>query len=91
METKPCTKCGSSKPLGEFPKDARLKTGLSSQCRACHAIRARRSYLANREERLAKNAAWAKANPAKIAEYNRKRYWAERGEPGRISEKGIKR
>lgn len=30
-----CTKCKIEKPAGEFYKDSRLKTGLTSACKQC--------------------------------------------------------
>ena len=71
--SKICTKCGEAKSVEAFPNDHRMRSGLSPQCRACHAIRARRSYFANREERLAKSRAWRAANPEKLREYAAKR------------------
>lgn len=81
-----CTKCGESKPPNDFPKDARLRTGLSSQCRMCHAARSRKSYLANRSARIAKSVEWRKANPERWNETQRRRYWKGKGQAGRSSE-----
>jgi hypothetical protein len=33
--TKPCSKCKGNKPLDQFRKDDRYKSGLSSNCRDC--------------------------------------------------------
>lgn len=35
MSEKACTRCGHSKPLFEFGKDARNKNGLKAECKAC--------------------------------------------------------
>lgn len=34
-ELKACTRCGHSKPLFEFGKDSRNKSGLKAECKAC--------------------------------------------------------
>jgi hypothetical protein len=69
-----CAKCGESKKLEAFPNDKRLRSGVSSQCRKCHAVRSRKSYLANREARIAKSMAWQKANPARYKELQHRAY-----------------
>jgi NAD-dependent SIR2 family protein deacetylase len=74
---KVCTKCGEAKPPEDFPKDARLRTGLSSQCRACHAIRSHKSYMNNREARIAKSTAYRKADPERWNSYRRRKYARE--------------
>ncbi len=35
MQTKICTKCGIEKPLSEFAKDNRRKSGRGAQCYTC--------------------------------------------------------
>lgn len=50
--TKLCTKCQTEKPDAEFPKDKRLRSGLNSQCRVCHAARSKQHYTANRTKRI---------------------------------------
>jgi hypothetical protein len=34
---KPCSKCGRSLPVEDFPRNGQVSTGLSSWCRRCHA------------------------------------------------------
>lgn len=63
METKRCTKCSDIKLVEAFPKDHRLESGLSSQCRSCHAIRSRRAYENKKTERREKSLQWHRQNP----------------------------
>lgn len=46
---KACSRCGRTKPLREFARDARREDGRASTCRACDAdrIRARRAKKEN--------------------------------------------
>jgi hypothetical protein len=39
-----CYRCGETKPLSEFGKDASKRTGVRSICKACDRERARASY-----------------------------------------------
>lgn len=36
LTEKRCSKCGETKPVSEFHRDRRNKSGLQSQCRNCH-------------------------------------------------------
>lgn len=36
METKVCSRCGQEKPLEEFIKNAKIKSGYGSKCKKCH-------------------------------------------------------
>lgn len=47
---KTCTKCGETKPLDEFHKDARKRDGRRSYCKHCVAERDRRYSEKNREK-----------------------------------------
>lgn len=38
METKVCSKCGIEKPIEEFVKNAKIKSGYSSHCKECHSL-----------------------------------------------------
>lgn len=48
-ETKICTKCGKEKPVSEFCKDSKKKSGLQSHCKACNAEYCRQWKEANPE------------------------------------------
>jgi 5-methylcytosine-specific restriction endonuclease McrA len=68
-----CTKCKIEKTAQDFPADARLKTELNSQCRACHAIRSRSFYEKNKATVQARSRAWMAAHPERTRELARKR------------------
>lgn len=46
METRSCRRCGTSKPVDQFTRHARYRSGYEATCRACHAERQRARYLA---------------------------------------------
>ena len=70
---KVCNACRATKPATEFYRSSR--DGLQGRCKACSRVpdRDRRYYQEHRENRLAQSAAWARANPAKVAGYTAKR------------------
>lgn len=95
---KACTKCGETKPLSEFGKNAGGRDGLRSKCKACCKIVADAWYEKNRDKRLAScakwqadnldrkkasNAKWRDANTEKMKEYEVK-WRAENPEKIRI-------
>ena len=80
--TKTCTKCGETRPLERF--ELRSDTGRRrTVCRSCITAQQkaaaerkgvnynRRSYWANREQRLADNKVWRDANKTYIAAHNK--------------------
>lgn len=89
---KQCAKCNEVKPLEEFCKNAKRKSGYHYYCRACHSASNKKWRDANRDQELATSAAyreanrekchaaskaWEKANPEKIKAW-RKRYSQEK-------------
>jgi hypothetical protein len=60
---KKCSTCKVEKPKAEFSKDKNMKGGLQNRCKAC----AKAHYVANREDRLAKQEAYRAANKETIA------------------------
>jgi hypothetical protein len=54
---KTCRRCGESRPLGEFIRDATKRVGRGSICKPCDREKSRDYYAANRERVLAKVAA----------------------------------
>lgn len=88
---KPCKKCGETKPLSEFYKEARARDGLRNDCKLCsrarhaswhesnrerHRITAAAWRAANREKDRAIGAAYRAANPERIRARDAKRYAA---------------
>jgi 5-methylcytosine-specific restriction endonuclease McrA len=53
-EKKICTKCGEGKPLEEFKKDRRNKSGYTSTCKVCESERVK-EYYRQEGERLVRN------------------------------------
>ena len=51
MDVKRCGKCGQVKPVSEFYKDCREKSGLRSPCKECHRL----YHEAHREEKAVYN------------------------------------
>lgn len=45
---KSCSKCREVKPLTEFPKDAGMRSGISSACRSCHRLKSQRLHQARK-------------------------------------------
>jgi len=59
---KRCTKCGETKEVAHFGKQASRKDGLNPHCKACKSADHKQWYERNREKKLAQNKAWADAN-----------------------------
>jgi 5-methylcytosine-specific restriction endonuclease McrA len=85
MEIKACTKCGELKSLKDFPNDRRLRSGLSSQCRSCHAVRSARYYSRHAQKVIAAARQWRETHPERFSNLQRRRYtkissseWADR-------------
>lgn len=68
---KQCTKCGESKPLPEFRRSAKTKSGYGANCLACNRLSGKKYYSENKDVVQAKHRAWAEANPEKMREYTR--------------------
>lgn len=76
--SKPCNRCGETKPLAEFHRNAERKDGHRSQCKACVA-ESQRAYREANKERIADyDRAWRKANKERKAGTNRAYYEANR-------------
>lgn len=72
---KKCSKCGATKPLLEFYKDAKAKDGHSCWCIDCHKAKKKKYYSANSAEIKRKNYEYRQANYAKVREQETKRYY----------------
>lgn len=70
---KRCTKCGESKGRAEFYAAKGTVDGLRGDCKACHAVRAKAWYAANRERVIEKAKRWQRENPERVRAYRRER------------------
>jgi hypothetical protein len=57
LSLKVCPRCGWSKVLDEFARDASKASGRKSACKVCDAERARRWYAANSKAVIARQLA----------------------------------
>ena len=96
---KKCSKCGETKQVAEFNKDAQKRDGICSHCKACEKARATkrradhpdkkrvgdaRYYAANREKIAARAAAYYAANRERLKTYAAK-YRADHPEKARTA------
>lgn len=72
MITKICTGCSEEKPLDQYWKHPRGKHGTQARCIQCMTDEHRAWRAENPEIRRSINAEWARNNPDKIKDYQRK-------------------
>lgn len=70
---KACRRCGERKPISDFNVDNGSADGFQYKCRACQKDVRRDWYLLNREDEIQKSIAWARNNPEKAREKDRRR------------------
>jgi hypothetical protein len=75
VPTKRCTKCGETKTLDAFSRDASKRDGRLPSCKDCKREAARRQYAANPEPVRERARRWREANPEAAREGWRR--WAE--------------
>lgn len=63
---KRCTKCGSVKPLEEFPARRGVKDGRKPRCKTCHNAANREARERNPEVSRAASKRWRDANPDRV-------------------------
>lgn len=80
--TRLCSQCRLTLPFSSFNKDKTSGDGIRYNCRSCQKANRRNWYLRNQEREIVKSAQWAKDNPEKAREKDRKRNAAN---PGRTS------
>lgn len=68
MGTRVCKACGVEKILEDFHKEKTCVGGRQTQCKVCLNARRKAKYYQNREQELAKDAAYRAANPEKVRE-----------------------
>ncbi len=62
MNTKTCTKCGTTKPLNDYYNNKGGRYGKESRCKQCKSDYASVRYKANPEPQRTQARAWAEAN-----------------------------
>ena len=77
--TRLCSQCRLTLPVSEFNKDKTSGDGIRYNCRNCQKENRRAWYLKNQEREIAKSAQWAKDNPEKAREKDRRRNAARPG------------
>ncbi len=65
MDTKQCSKCKATQPVGEFGKDPAMKCGLRSNCRSCSRQGKREWYQKNIERERTKAVEYGKTEECK--------------------------
>jgi len=73
MSNKICKKCGESKAVENFGKQAKSKDGLKNYCKECIAEINKERYIKNKDKYIAKVREWQKNNKKKVNLY-KKRY-----------------
>lgn len=74
-----CKKCDTEKPLDAFARNAKSRDGRYAYCKACVSAANAERYRNNRAAILARNKAWAMANPERVKALAHKSYLANRG------------
>lgn len=65
IDSKACTKCGVVKPLDDFYKSKKIKSGYVGMCKECDNAKGRAYYASNADKVNARVNAARKANPEK--------------------------
>ena len=69
---KRCSKCGTEQPLSEFYAAKGSRDGLRGDCKTCFKARAAARYRANPEVVKERVRQWARENPEKRADWQRR-------------------
>ena len=72
--SKLCSMCCIEKPLQEFAKLTKIKSGIAGHCKDCDRKRARAYYLKNKEKAQARTEAYRKENLDKHRIYSKRHY-----------------
>jgi hypothetical protein len=70
---KRCKKCGLVKPYEDFYRDAGMRDGHRSDCKACNAAASRVRYRADPHAEIARVKRWQQANADRVNAYHRAR------------------
>lgn len=71
METRICIKCGKELSVSEFHKDARMRSGIKSICKACISAESKARRVKQKEEKA--DTPLSKFTPRELIEELRKR------------------
>lgn len=74
LAEKACTRCLGVKLASEFFKDVRLRSGLSSKCKACNKAMNYDWRERNPEKWAASYTAWRQENPERVKQKSRENY-----------------
>lgn len=85
--TKRCSRCATDLPISCFNRDKSTGDGLQCKCRGCQKEVRRDWYERNREHEIAKSVQWARENPEKAREKDKRRAIAR---PGRTTARARK-
>jgi len=73
-QVKKCSKCGKTKPLDAFGKDAQHKDGLRSACKLCRAVSKKRYDQEHKEEIVAYSKKYRQEHKEQIVAWRAKHY-----------------
>ena len=71
---KSCTKCGETKPLGEFFRHTASKDGYRPDCKMCKSAKNKANYAANRDRELAYRDAYNKKHRERLRAQKKAHY-----------------
>lgn len=71
-QSKICSKCNTLKPIKDFHKRSKLKSGYRSECKDCGCARRRKYHSDNHDKSIQSNIDWKQKNKEKVREYSKK-------------------
>lgn len=71
---KTCSKCKINKNLNNFYKNKCQRDGFENQCKTCAKERKAKAWKTHKKSMYERNLKWRRANPDKIAVYDRKNH-----------------
>jgi 5-methylcytosine-specific restriction endonuclease McrA len=89
LASKTCDKCGTEKPLEDFPFFRKKSEGTQPTCRACDRKKKQAAYYErNKEAATARSLAWRRNNPEKVSAA--RRAW-KKANPEKMQKEGVVR
>jgi len=80
MESKKCSKCGSTKPVSMFCKNRTRPDGLDCQCKVCKQEYDKEYYASHRKERIEQQKEYDASHKKQIQKYKKEYYALHRDE-----------